>query len=117
MTVEADIYNALKGLVSNRAYPDTALAGAALPFLVYQQVGGDPLNFLAGVPDKRNGRFQVDVWAASRATASALIRQVEDALRSSATLNADTMTGAISTYNPDTGLYGSSQDFSIWFTN
>lgn len=117
MTVEADIYNAMKGLVENRVYPDTAPAGAALPFIIYQQVGGEPINFLSGVPDRRNGRFQVDVWAASRVTASGLIRQVEDTLRGSAVLNADTMTGVIATYEPETGLYGASQDFSIWFTN
>lgn len=117
MTVEANIFNALKGLVANRVYPDEAPAGVTLPFMIYQQVGGDPINFLAGVPDKRNGRFQVDVWANTRSEASALIRQVEDTLRASAVLNADTMTGVIATKDPETGWRGASQDFSIWFTN
>lgn len=116
MTVEADIFNALKGLVSNRVYPDTAPMGAALPYIVYQQIGGDPLNFLAGVPDKRNGRFQFEVWAASRSAASTLIRQVEDTLRAPP-LVADTLGGALSSWEQETNLYGSMQDFSIWFTN
>lgn len=117
MTVETDIFAALKGLVENRVYPEEAPANVVLPFIIYQQVGGDPLNFLAGVPDKRNGRFQIDVWAKSRAEASSLIRQAEDILRADAVLNADTMTGVISTKDPVTGWRGSSQDFSIWFTN
>lgn len=117
MTVEADIFNALKGLVTNRVYPDDAPMGVALPFIVYQQVGGQAINYLAGVPDKRNGRFQFDVWAATRKDAAALIRQVEDALRLDQTLLADTMTGALATREPETNLYGYTQDFSIWFTN
>jgi len=115
MTVEADIFTALKGLVSNRVYPDTAPMSAPLPYIVYQQIGGEPLNFLAGVPDKRNGRFQIEVWATSRSAASTLIRQVEDAMRA-APLLADTLGGALSTWETETNLYGSMQDFSIWFT-
>ena len=117
MTVESDIFNALKGIFSNRVYPDEAPLGAALPFITYQQIGGQPLNFVAGVPDKRNGRFQFDLWAGSRKEAAALIRQVEDTLRADQTLLADTMTGALATREPQTNLYGYTQDFSIWFTN
>lgn len=117
MTVEANIFSALGPLIGNRVYPDEAPIGAALPFIVYQQVGGAPLNFLAGVPDKRNGRFQFDVWSTTRKEAAALIRQVEDTLRANQTLLADTMTGALATREPETNLYGFTQDFSIWFTN
>ncbi|MDE4918158.1 uncharacterized protein DUF3168 [Cupriavidus metallidurans] len=117
MTVEADIFRALKGLVGNRVYPEEAPAGVELPFIIYQQVGGDPLNYLAGVPDKRNGRFQIDVWASNRTDSSTLSRQAEDILRADPVLSADTLTGMIATKDPATGWRGSSQDFSIWFTN
>lgn len=117
MTVETDIFDALKGLVANRVYPDEAPIGAVLPYITYQQAGGQPLNYLAGVPDKRNGRFQFIVWAASRTEASALIRQVEDALRLDQTLLAETLSGALGMREPQLNLYGATQDFSIWFTN
>ncbi|MYZ44215.1 DUF3168 domain-containing protein [Schauerella aestuarii] len=116
MSVEGDLFTVLKGLVGNRAYPDIAPQNPVLPFIVYQQVGGQPINFLSGVPDKRNGRFQINVWAKTRSEAGSIIRQAEDAVRLSPTLLADTLNGALSRYEETTGWYGSQQDFSIWFT-
>ena len=115
MSVEADLFAVLGPLVSNRAYPDVAPDGVAKPYITYQQVGGQPANFLNGVPDQRNGRFQINVWATTRSAASALIRQVEDALRLSTTLRATTQGGAVSDYEDELNLYGARQDFSVWF--
>lgn len=116
MTVESDLYTALKTLVSNRVYPDIAPAGAAKPYITYQQVGGDVINMLGPyTPGKRNGRFQVNVWATTRAAANALMKQVEDALMTSTTLNARPQMAAISTHEEETQLYGQLQIFSIWF--
>jgi len=117
MTVEAEITRALGGLVGNRVYPDTAEQGTGLPFIVYQQVGGTPLDFLEGVPDKRNGRFQVEVWAERRTQASGLIREVEDIVRTDPVLRATTLSGALATYDEVLNWYGAQQDFSIWFSN
>jgi hypothetical protein len=116
MTVEADIFSVLERLVGGRAFPDTAPANTEAPFIVYQQVGGTPLNYLAGVPDKKNGRFQVNVWATTRKEAAALIRKAEDDLRLHPSLFAQTLNGALSQHDQEVGLYGASQDFSIWFT-
>jgi len=115
MSVESDLFAVLGPLVSNRAYPDVAPDGVAKPYLTYQQVGGNALNFLSGIPDKRNGRFQINVWASTRVAASTLIRQVEDALRQSTALRATTEGGAVSDYEDDLKLYGARQDFSVWF--
>lgn len=115
MTVEAELKRALGGLVGGRVYPDTAPKGVQMPFIVYQQVGGTPLEFLAGVPDKRNGRFQVEVWAAGRVQASGLIRQVEDIVRTDPVLLGTTLSGALGTYDDVLNWYGAQQDFSIWF--
>lgn len=115
MTVEADLIAVLDPLVSSRVYPDVGADGAATPYVTYQQVGGVPANFLAGVPDKRNGRFQINVWSLTRAEAMSLIRQIEDAVRLSSTLRATTEGGAVAVYEPETKLYGARQDFSIWF--
>lgn len=115
MTVETDLYAALQGLVAGRVYPDVGPPGVTLPYLTYQQVGGDPANFLEGLPSKRNGRFQFNSWAATRVEAAALIRQVEDTLRASAQLRATTLAGAVAVYDEETHRYGARQDLSIWF--
>jgi hypothetical protein len=115
MSVEADLYAVLGPLVSGRAYPDLAAFGTTLPYVTYQQVGGNAVNFLNGIPDQRNGRFQINVWASTRVAASALIRQIEDALRLSTTLRATSEGGAVSEYEDELKLYGARQDFSVWF--
>ncbi|WP_454056035.1 DUF3168 domain-containing protein [Cupriavidus sp. Marseille-Q8015] len=115
MTVEGELKRALGGLVGDRVYPDTAPDGVQLPFIVYQQVGGTPLEFLSGVPDKKNARFQIEVWAAGRVQASGLIRQAEDIVRTDPVLLATTLTGALATYDDVLNWYGAQQDFSIWF--
>ena len=115
MTVEASIYNALKGLVANRVYPDLAPIGAVRPYATYQQVGGKSINFLdSAVPNKANLRFQVNVWADTRSAASLLAGQVEQALRTTAALQTTVMGQPVATYEPDTLLFGTRQDFSCW---
>lgn len=112
MTVEADIFAALTGLVSGRVYPDVAPAGVARPYLVYQKVGGEVIEPLDGsLPSKFNGRYQVAAWGISRATIAALILQVEAAM---VALGARPIGSSVSDYELDTLLYGSRQDFSIW---
>lgn len=119
MAIEGDLRTALLPIAPNRVFPDfapqSALTTPLQPFITYQQVGGRPLNYVAGVPDMRNGRFQINIWATSRLIAMGLIRQVEDALRASPTLRATTLTGATAVYDEPTQLYGAHQDFSIWF--
>lgn len=115
MTVEADLFATLGPLVSNRVYPLVGPEGGALPYITYQQVGGQPVNFMAGLPSKRNGRFQVNTWAQTSTEALALIRQAEDAVRSATTLRATTEGGAVAQYDEETKLHGARQDFSIWF--
>ena len=115
MSIEADIFTSLSSLVSARVYPDAAPEYAVKPYIVYQQIGGLPVNFLSGIPDKRNGRFQVAAWATTRIEASALIRQIEDALRLNTTIVARSENGAVAVNDPDTKLRGARQDFSIWF--
>lgn len=114
MSVEGDIYNALKGLVSNRVYPDVAPSGAVRPYVTYQQVGGQAYNFLEATPvGKRNGRFQINCWADTRLAAATLSRQVEDAMVT--TLKAFVIGAAMGVHEEDTGLYGTIQDFSLHF--
>ena len=78
MSAEAAIVPLLTGLVSGRVYPDVAPSGAGLPRIVYQQVGGQALNYTEGtLPADENARMQIVCWAATRAAAIALMKQAE----------------------------------------
>jgi hypothetical protein len=115
MSVESTIFDTLKTLVVNRVYPDIGPETPTLPYITYQQVGGVGVNFVdPTVPSKKNSRFQVNVWAATRSAASTLAAQVEDALRTNATLQTSVLGAPVSIYEPDTKLRGTRQDFSFW---
>ncbi len=127
MSVESTVFNALKALVANRVFPDIAPPLTVRPYITYQQVGGKSVNFLAQgaevqtgsppaplFPDKANARIQINVWADTRAQASALAKQVEDALRALTALQTTVEGAPIANYEADTKLRGSIQDFSFW---
>lgn len=114
MTPEAHVFTALQALVSGRCYPDVAPSGAALPRIVYQQVGGRSVNYTEGtLPDHENARMQVACWAETREAATALARQAEAALLA-ANLQCEPLGARVSVHEPDTGLRCARQDFSIW---
>lgn len=116
MSVESNIVTALTSLVGGRIYPDVAPLDAAKPYITYQQVGGQVVNFLESIaPGKRNGRFQINVWAETRAQAADLSRQAEVILIEAPALLATPQAAATALYEPDTKLYGTLQFFSIWF--
>lgn len=116
MTIETSIFNALKSLVANRVYPDVAPLNVAKPCITYQQVGGLGINFIdPTTPNKKNGRFQINVWGVSRASVATLARQVEDTLRTTAGIQTTVLGAPVAIYEQDTQLFGSRQDFSVWF--
>ena len=117
MTTESDLFNTLKSLAANRVYPDLAPLSALRPFIVYSQVGGESLAFLNNaLPDKKHGRFQIDVYADSRAGCALVALQVETAMAAATVFNARAIGAPTSTYEPDVLIFGSQQDFSIYST-
>lgn len=115
MTVESVLYDLLSPLVDGEFYPDVA-QDPQLPYGTYQQVGGQSIGFLdLTVPSKRNARFQIVYWSATRLQASDLIRQAHDLLIADASLQATALGEAVSVYEEDTRRYGARQDFSVWF--
>lgn len=115
MTVESSIYTALQGLVGGRCYPDVAPELATRPYISFQQVGGSAVNFIdPTVPSKKNARFQINAWADTRAQAATLAGQIEDALRVVTTLRTTVLGAPVASYEPDTKLRGTRQDFSFW---
>jgi hypothetical protein len=115
MTVESDLYNTVKSLVGDRVFPDIAPTGAAMPYITYQQVGGDTVAFLErAMPAKKNGYFQVNVWCATRAEAAALMLQIEAAIVTATVFQAEANSGPIAGYTEELATYGYLQQFSIW---
>ena len=115
MTIEADIYDTLKGLVGNRAFPDVAPLSTTRPYITYTQIGGEAVSFMErGLPSKKHGRFQVNVWGDTRASVSAVILQVEAAMDAATAFQAEAVGAPSSDYDPDIPVYGSIQDFSVW---
>lgn len=117
MTVEADIYTTLKGLVSNRCFPDFAPLGTPRPFITFEQAGGDALYFLDGaLPDKKHGRFEIGVYADSRASCAAIALQVEAAMAASTAFQSAAIHAPISDYASEVKIYSSTQNFSVFST-
>lgn len=115
MSVETDIVAALTGLVSGRVFPDTAPLNTAKPFITYQQAGGVAVAYLENTqPSKKNGRFQIGSWATTRIASRALAAQVEAAMVAASAFQARPLADVVAIHNPDFGLYGSSQDFTVW---
>ena len=115
MSIETALFAALQGLVSGRVYPDVAPENEPRPYITYQQVGGDSVNFVEGtIPSKGNSRMQINVWADKRLQATALSKQVEDVLRTLTALHPTVLGAPIATYDDETKLRGTLQYFSLW---
>lgn len=115
MSVESDIFNTLRGLVADRVFPDVAPFGTQRPYITYQQVGGEALAFMDNaLPDKKHGRFQINVWSDTRAEAADLASQVEAAMVAATAFQARALGAPVALYDSETELRGSMQDFSVW---
>ncbi|MBV2160244.1 DUF3168 domain-containing protein [Achromobacter denitrificans] len=113
--VEALMVQTLGPIFGGRIYPDTADGDTPMPFAIYQQVGGvAPVFMDGGLPDKRNARMQITVWAKGRAQASDLIGAVQEAL-CAPPVYAVPLSAAVSRRDDETGFRGAMQDFSVWY--
>ncbi|WP_321919311.1 DUF3168 domain-containing protein [Paraburkholderia tropica] len=113
-SAESVTYGAIKALAGGRVYPDVAPSTAVKPYIVYQGVGGVDETTLDGVDTLQNCRMQVAVWATTRAEAATLIQQVRAAMTAAPVLG--TPIGApVPVYEDDTKLFGSRQDYSLWW--
>jgi hypothetical protein len=119
MSVETMIYTALKGLVNNRVFRHPAPQEVtALPRITFFQVGGFAVNFLSPeTANYKNARFQINCWGERYDDVQALARDVEDTLRVYVPLHATTLSEAVASYEEDTALHGSNQDFSFWYAD
>lgn len=115
MSMESDLFDAIKGLVSNRMYPDIAPADVAKPYIVYQQISGpSPIYVEKVVPNLKGARIQVNVWAETRLQANTLALQIESAITTATAFDGKPVGAFTALYEEDTGLRGTRQDFYIW---
>ncbi|WUR15710.1 DUF3168 domain-containing protein [[Empedobacter] haloabium] len=115
MTQDELFFGALKDLVGGRVYPGIAKEGTAVPYITYQDIGGDAVNFVdRTLPSKANARVQVNVYSKTRAEAKAIARQAENALRGVLELQTIVIGAPMTTHEPSTGYHGTIQDFSVW---
>lgn len=115
MIAESAVFALLSPLCGGRCFPDVAPLDTARPYVTYQRIGGDTLNYTdKSLPDNEHAEFQVNVFADTRLQASALATQIETAFIGAATFNAEPASRPVADYDHDFARYISRQDFSIW---
>jgi len=98
-----------------RVKPDFAPVNTELPYVTFQQVGGQAPDFLDGlVPSLENAEVQVNIWAKSRLEAKTLMMQIEVAIIEATTIQASPVSACVADFDYDMERYGARQDFSIW---
>lgn len=111
MTLEEKLTAHLRE-VCPRVFRGTAPIGTEQPYVTYQRLGGQSVNFVDNaVPSMRNALVQVNVWGGDP---DDLIQQVELKLRSATDMQARPQGESRDADEPDMGLVGASQDFDIW---
>ena len=115
MSMKAQIFAALSALVDGRVFPAPAPERVDKPYITYQRAGGRPINYTDGaVPNLKNARVQINVWAVTSAVADPIAEQVEAALRGATALQTTVLSEVLDTYDEETKLRGTMQDFSFW---
>ena len=113
--MEKMLFDVLSPLFEGRVYPDYAPVDAALPYCVYRQTGGRTLAFLDGErADKRRVRVEIVVASKSRTVTSEYAHKVEG-LMLSRPIFAEADSGIDATWDWQTEMRKSSQDFSFWY--
>jgi hypothetical protein len=114
MSLESDLYTILVG-VTPRVFPDYAPVNTVRPYVTFQQIGGQAINFVDRlIPNKRNAEIQVNVWASTRQETLTLIQAIEDAIRMSTAVQGEPLSAPIMDFDADVPVYGAMQDFTIW---
>jgi len=112
--MESNLVAVLKALCP-RVFPDVAPAATATPYITFQHIGGQAFRHLDNTPGGlRHSMVQINTWAATRAEALSLCRDIEDALCASTAFIARPDSEPIGDVEEDSDRRGCIQDFSIW---
>lgn len=114
MTLEENL-TAVLTAICPRTYPDVAPPNTALPYITWQQIGGDAITCVDRTfPSKRNALVQVTVWSARRTEAASLIQRCERELIETTAFQASPVAAPAADYDSDMDRRSARQDFSIW---
>ena len=116
MSVMTDLVSVLEPLVGSRVYEATDVPDdMRQSYITYQQLGGRAVFFLerALVP-KKNGRFQINWWAPTKAEVDALATQIGSAIVLSTLFQASAIEEPVDADGSLVNLFGQQQDFGIW---
>lgn len=114
MTLEEKLYVELTA-VCPHVFADFAPTDTPRPYVTYQQVGGEAIQFMdRTVPSKENADVQVSVWADTRKEAKAMILAIEAGLIGATSIQASPNSASVSDFDADMERYCSRQDFNVW---
>lgn len=115
MSLEDDLKDLWGPLTSGRIFADVIPLNAPRPCTVWQQVGGRAAWYVDNtMPSHKHARIQLYVWSDRRLEANGLARQAEKLLCESAIV-AEPYGAFSAVHNEALNLYGTRQDFGIWY--
>jgi len=102
-----------------RSLPVVAPWGTKMPYVIWQRVGGRAMRNIDKRPtgNLRNSRVSITVWDETPMKATALIRQIEDALTASDAIQCTPLDEPLDMFDDggsDVVIFGMQQSFSIW---
>lgn len=108
--IEKTVMDLLNDLVESRVFFDQAPVDVDRPYIILQQVGGEPVEFLEGPSGEDFVRLQIDVYAGARTSANELMSQVRLRMND---LQASAIGAPFSAYESAVALYRRSCDFRL----
>lgn len=115
MSLEADLKNLWGPLVGGRLFPLVIPLNAVRPCMVWQQVGGRAGWYVdKKLPSHKHARIQLFVWSDRFLEARSLARAAEKALCESPII-AEPYGALNDAHNEALNLYGTRQDFGVWY--
>lgn len=108
--IEKTVQDLLGPLVAGRVFFDAAPQDAEMPYIILQQVGGEPVQFLEGPSGSDLARLQIDVYAAQRTEANRVMSRIRDLM---ATLQASPVGAPVSFFEAAIDARRRSCDFQI----
>lgn len=114
MSLESDLQQALASVIP-RVFPTVAPYETAMPYAVWQRIGGDPVQFFDGrLADRRHAEVQVEVWAATTKEASEVLAEMVSALLAAPALTVTVRSEPLDSFDDADERRGVLQSLSIW---
>jgi len=114
LAVPEAIFKALAPIFADKVFPGLAPDSCAPPYAIYDRIASAPENTLANGISIQNERYQIDVWAYTKAECLTLAGHAQAAMRAIPYPLAVSLIMATDQAEPDVKMFRAIQDFSIW---